>query len=134
MRTRWSPDNPLEWLNRARSSMNLANAQNDEVYLEDLCYQAQQAAEKAIKAIFISLKVSFPYSHDIHHLLTLLEDEGIDIPASIKEAERLSIYAVQTRYPGFPIIVEEKHYSEALDLAEIVIEWAEIIIRNRLDK
>lgn len=44
MRTRWSPDNPLEWLNRARSSMNLANAQNDEVYLEDLCYQAQQAA------------------------------------------------------------------------------------------
>jgi HEPN domain-containing protein len=42
--------------------MNLAYAQNDEVYLEDLCYQAQQAAEKAIKAIFISLRRTFPYS------------------------------------------------------------------------
>ncbi len=112
--------------------MNLAYAQNDEVYLEDLCYQAQQAAEKAIKAIFISLRRTFPYSHDIHYLLTLLEDEGIEIPDNIKEAERLSIYAVQTRYPGFPISVEEKHYREAVNLAEMVITWAETIIKDRL--
>jgi HEPN domain-containing protein len=45
---RKAPDDPLEWLNRARS--NLARAKADlrlpEVYLEDLCFDAQQAAEE----------------------------------------------------------------------------------------
>jgi len=49
------PDDPHEWLRRARS--NLARAQADirlaGVYLEDLCFDAQQAAEKAIKAVLI---------------------------------------------------------------------------------
>lgn len=47
---RFPPDDPREWLNRARS--NLAKAKGayaiHEVYLEDLCFDAQQAAEKAI--------------------------------------------------------------------------------------
>jgi len=38
------------WLVRARSSLEIAKARNsDLIYYEDLCYQAQQAAEKAIK-------------------------------------------------------------------------------------
>jgi HEPN domain-containing protein len=56
---RLSPDEPREWLNRARS--NLAKARNTpqvfEIYLEDLCFDAQQAAEKAIKAVLIHLGV-----------------------------------------------------------------------------
>jgi len=39
-----------------------------------LCFQAQQAAEKAIKAVYISKKVAFPYIHDISHLLAALEN------------------------------------------------------------
>jgi HEPN domain-containing protein len=31
------------------------------VYLEDLCFLAQQAAEKAIKAVLIKRGVAFPY-------------------------------------------------------------------------
>ncbi len=64
---RFSPDDPREWLNRARS--NLARARSGatipEVYLEDLCFDAQQAAEKALKAVLIHLDVSFPYVHDL---------------------------------------------------------------------
>lgn len=130
MKQRLSPDDPGEWLNRARSSMSLAYAQSDETYYEDLCYQAEQAAEKAIKAIFIFLNYPFPYTHDIHHLLTLLEDEGVKIPEEILQAERLSVYAVQTRYPGFSVPVEEKHYLQALSLAKDTISWSENFIRN----
>ncbi len=54
-----SPDDPREWLRRARS--NMARAQADirlsDVYLEDLCFDAQQAAEKSIKAVLIGLSV-----------------------------------------------------------------------------
>src|SRR5829696_10527795 len=48
------PDDPREWLNRARSNLVRAQAILPGVYLEDLCFDAQQAAEKAIKAVLIA--------------------------------------------------------------------------------
>lgn len=130
MKQRLPPDDPCEWLNRARSSLSLAYAQSDETYYEDLCYQAEQAAEKAIKAIFIALKRHFPYTHDIHLLVTLLEDDGVEIPDEIFQAGRLTVYAVQTRYPGFSIPIDENHYRQALSLAESVIVWSERVITS----
>jgi hypothetical protein len=38
---RFSPDDPREWLNRARSNLARAKAQLPDVYLEDLCFDAQ---------------------------------------------------------------------------------------------
>lgn len=57
---RFPPDDPREWLNRARSSIAHARLRSDEVYLEDLCFDAQQAAEKAIKALLIQRSVALP--------------------------------------------------------------------------
>ncbi len=37
MPRRYPPDDPREWLNRARSDLALAAAQGAGVYLEDLC-------------------------------------------------------------------------------------------------
>ena len=47
---RLAPDDPREWLNRAQSNLTQARARIPGVYLEDLCFAAQQAAEKAAKA------------------------------------------------------------------------------------
>jgi len=44
-----SPDDPAEWIARAKSSLALATATAPGVLYEDLCFQAQQAAEKALK-------------------------------------------------------------------------------------
>lgn len=57
------PHAPQEWLNRARSNLSQARGGINlpHVYLEDLCFQAQQAAEKALKAILLALEVQFPY-------------------------------------------------------------------------
>jgi len=57
-RKRFPPDDPREWLNRARGNLARAKSQIPEAFLEDLCFDAQQAAEKAIKAIFIGRGVS----------------------------------------------------------------------------
>jgi hypothetical protein len=59
---RFSPDDPREWLNRARSNLARAQTKITGVYLEDLCFDAQQAAEKAIKALLIKRGVTFPYA------------------------------------------------------------------------
>ena len=62
---RFAPDDPREWLNRARSNMTRAKNRVPDAYLEDLCFDAQQAAEKAIKAVMIMRGIDFPYIHDL---------------------------------------------------------------------
>lgn len=81
---RQSPDDPLEWLNRARSSLIHSRTQIEGVYLDDLCYDAQQAAEKAIKAVLIHRGVRFPYVHDLTKLLSLVEQSDISLPSEVR--------------------------------------------------
>ncbi len=100
-----------------------------EAYLEDLCFDAQQAAEKAVKAVLIKRGIDFPYVHDLARLLTLLEETGEAIPESVAQAEGLTRYAVVTRYPGLTEPVTEAHYQEAIAIAKAVVEWAEARIR-----
>ena len=109
MAKRYPPDDPREWLNRARSDLVLARAKEEGIYLEDLCFHAQQAVEKAAKAFLIGLGVEFPYVHDIARLLTLLEKAGQEIPELVRQAERLTRFAIFTRYPGLtaPVRREE---------------------------
>jgi len=78
MPKRYPPEDPREWLNRARSNLAKAKVRRKGVYLEDLCFDAQQAAEKAIKAVLIKQEVKFPYIHDLAELLTLAEQTGIN--------------------------------------------------------
>ena len=62
-----------EWLKRAKSNLEKAKlglSQND-IYLEDFCFDAQQAAEKAIKAILILKDIEFQRAHSIGYLLDL---------------------------------------------------------------
>ena len=80
MPRRYPSEDPREWLNRARSNLLLASAQREGIYLEDLCFNAQQAAEKAIKALLIQRDAGFPYVHDIAALLTVLERAGQEVP------------------------------------------------------
>jgi HEPN domain len=52
--------------------------------LEDLCFHAQQAAEKAIKGLLIRHRIEFPYVHDLAALLTLLEKTTAEVPECIR--------------------------------------------------
>ena len=73
MPKRYLPEDPREWLNRARSDLLLSKTKKEGIYLEDLCFHAQQAVEKGTKALLIKHGIEFPYVHDIAGLFTLLE-------------------------------------------------------------
>lgn len=124
---------PEEWLRRAKS--NLAKAKQrkpKEAYWEDLCFDAQQAVEKAIKAILTHRGVQFPKIHDIGELLSLLDQSGEKIPKGFWRADDLTQYAVETRYPGPAEPVTRSEHREAVKIAERVVKWAEkIILRKR---
>ena len=128
MPERYPPEDPRECLNRARSNVLLAQAQGQGIYLEDLCFNAQQAVEKAIKAVLMQHAVEFPYVHDITQLLTLLEQAGQEIPPAVRQAERLTRFAVFTRYPGVAPAIRPEEYTEAMRVAGEVIQWAENLL------
>jgi HEPN domain-containing protein len=119
------PDDPREWINRARSNLVRAQAMLPGVYLEDLCFDAQQAAEKAIKAVLIVRGAIFPPIHDLAGLLTILGQNDEAIPPAIADAARLTRFAASTRYPGVaePVTVEE--HQRAVAIAEAVVTWAD---------
>jgi len=127
---RFPPDDPREWLNRARSNLALARKRSPDVYLEDLCFEAQQAAEKAIKAVLIARGVEFPYVHDLARLLSLLGGSGETVPPEVRTAGKLTSYALITRYPGVVRPVTEREYEEAVEIAATVIRWAEERLRS----
>ncbi|MFH1760082.1 MAG: HEPN domain-containing protein [bacterium] len=125
------PDDPLEWLKRAKSSLTKAKVLNGnkEIYLEDLCFDLQQAAEKAVKAVLIYYKIKFPKSHDLADLMSMLETNRHSVPEEIKRAAELTEYAVETRYPGWIEPVVQTEYEEAIEIAEKVLNWAESLIK-----
>ena len=126
---RFPPDDPREWINRARSDLTQAKNEVPGVYLENLCFNAQHAAEKSIKAVMIARNVEFPYVHDLDHLLSRLEDEGEVIPAPVRQASKLTKHATITRYPGDVGPVTDREYAEAIAIAETIFRWAEERIR-----
>lgn len=121
-------DDPREWLNRARSNLTRAKAGVDlaGIYLEDLCFDAQQAAEKALKAVLLHRNIPFPYVHDLAELVTVLQQAGTAPPAAVTDAAKLTRFAVETRYPGLGEPVTHEEYLKAVSIAESVVRWAEV--------
>jgi len=103
----------------------LARTRHPDIYLEDLCFNAQQAAEKALKGLLLAHGANFPYIHDLGELLRLLEQSGEHIPDRLREASQLTDYAVEARYPGLAEAVDPQEHQEALVLAEEVVGWVE---------
>ncbi len=86
-------------------------------------FHAQQAVEKALKALLISLGVSIPKTHDIEVLLAKIAECGLDVAPFYKiEADALTDYAVEARYPSPPITREEAEeaYKVAAETLKLV--------------
>ena len=114
------------WLDYARKDFELASIESPpEGVLDLLCFHAQQAAEKALKAVLILHSGAAPRTHDIAILLERIEAFSV-IPPDVRRASRLNEYAVWTRYPGDAEPVLEEEYREALGLAREVLAWAAI--------
>jgi HEPN domain-containing protein len=124
----------LTWIAYARSDLALARspAPPAEVLPEALCYHAQQAVEKAIKAVLVAHDIDFPKSHDIAALRGLLPPI-LRLDPSLREAATLTDYAVAARYPGEREPLDPGDVVRASELAAAVVSWAEASI-GRLAK
>ena len=126
MRHECAPGSAQDWLSRAKGKFVLASQSLPEGgYWEDLCFMAQQSAELALKAVYQHFGWRFDFVHDLGHLLDGLENHNLDVPDYLHEAERLTIFATQMRYPGITDFVTQDTYVQLLSIAEKVIYWSD---------
>ena len=113
------------WLFRARediSVMHNLEQSGIEYYVSTICFHAQQAVEKYLKAYLILHDIDFPRTHDVDYLL--LECQKIDANQFDFDFRSLTEFGVSVRYPDdfyIPGIEETKGYIEvALDVKVLV--------------
>ena len=93
------------------------------------CFWAQQAIELALKAFLAENDIFDEYRHRTHNLRFLIEekrkiDEDFKILFEFGDVDKISSYAVQTRYNViFAREVSEKEAKDAIELAEKVREF-----------
>ena len=118
------------WLAHAVSDLSLARLGRDhpEILREQVCFHAQQAAEKALKAVLVERKIGFPLIHDIEALLDIAEKAGLELPPEFAEAGFLTPFAVEARYPGYGEEVAQTDVEEAIRLAGTIVSWAVSLI------
>ena len=125
-------DKANEWLQRAKSNMARAKAGrvSPDILYEDLCYDAQQAVEKAFKSVCIIHEIIFPKTHDIAYLIELLEKGGVEMSENLQNAKILTGYAVETRYPGDYEPVDEEDLVKAIEIAKEAMKW----VKKKIDE
>jgi HEPN domain-containing protein len=113
------------WLERAKSSLEMAKTKFvNYVLYEDMCYQAQQSAEKALKGLLIYYNEEPEFTHNIDRLLKNLS-KFVEVPDNIKDTIKLTKYAIETRYPGEYDDITKEDYEESITIATNCFKWVE---------
>ena len=96
---------------------------NQQVHISMICFHAQQAVEKSLKAVLFSRRIEFKRVHDLVELARLLSERGIVLPVTEGQLRRLNPFAVTFRYDDMEI--ELTSLSDVVSVVADVRRWAE---------
>jgi len=117
-------------LPQAKRDLNHSVNSCDSGDFEWSCFSAQQAAEKAVKAVFLHLHGE-GWGHSVFGLLRNISDKVTVSPDLLESAKILDKHYIPTRYPngfdsGMPgDYYTEKEAQEAISHAENIIRFCE---------
>lgn len=109
------------WLFRAKEDIAVIDSlfMTDPVlYASTICFHAQQAVEKFLKAFLIYNDVDFPRTHDVDYLL--LECQKIDPTNFNIDLGSLSDFGVSIRYPDDFYIPDKEETTRYRDNAHTI--------------
>ena len=89
---------------------------------------AQQAVEKAIKAVLSAEKTEFPFTHDLERLKQFAKKSGIELPTTLDGIKALTPFALDERYGAETPIGLDR--DQALKWAAAAIAWAGTLIEE----
>ena len=116
-----------EWLDYAQRDYDFAVDIESHFWpkhMEKICYNAQQAAEKALKAILAYHEAKIPKTHSISLLLIECSHFDTSITLDEKIAAKMTDYATLSRYPDNVTMWSEVDAKLALKYAKIILDMA----------
>ena len=96
---------------------------NPQVHISMICFHAQQAVEKSLKAVLFSRRIEFKRVRDLVKLARLLSERGIVLPVPEDQLRHLNPFAVTFRYDDMEI--ELTSLSNVVSVVADVRRWAE---------
>lgn len=88
------------WLQYSREDLQTAETLLTQTRIyRHICWLAQQAVEKMVKAALFGLQIDFPRAHDLDLLRNLLPDSW-KVKDQFPDLAALTEWAVESRYPG----------------------------------
>jgi len=115
-------------LARARDDLTAARSLLDVPVVADtiVCFHAQQAVEKSLKAALAARGHDFPFTHDLDGLREACITAGLSLPTTLDEIDRLTPYAAHARYGSDdPRTVSR---TKALEIATDAVAWAAAVL------
>jgi len=123
------------WMEYAQTDLRAAYALLDsgDFFPRQICFLAQQCAEKSLKAILVFENMPVPKSHDLDRLRDLIPD-GWEVTEKFPDLAELTIWSVESRYPGDTPDVVEYEARETLLLAEMVFDAVKAELEEKIQK
>jgi HEPN domain-containing protein len=123
------------WLAKAEEDVRAAEAilAAELPFYGTASFHAQQAAEKALKAVLVRHQVEFDRTHNLARLLDLAEPVAPGVGVALAGATELTRFAAAIRYP---LTLQEPSREDArghLALAREVLAWVAAALRDYLD-
>lgn len=121
-------------MGQAKRDLNHSVNSCENCYFEWACFSAQQASEKAVKAVFLHLHGE-GWGHSVFGLLKALNDKVAVSEELLECAKILDKHYIPTRYPnGFDSGIPGDYYTEneaqeAICNAGKIIEFCEGCLR-----
>lgn len=120
------PESVQDWLVHANEDLRVIEHEisSENVPWGAVCFHAQQAAEKYLKALLIQRWIKPPRTHDLMLLVDAARLHGCDIPPLTEECAALEPYAVKVRYPAYIPIPTEAVGRAVVAAAERIVAAA----------
>ena len=110
-----------EWIRKADLDFRtVVRLSTEEEFRDVVAFHSQQAAEKYLNALLTRHQIEFPKTHIIRRLLILLHPIDPALAEALDEANWLSPFGAEIRYPGDRPETLPGEEARALQLAEKV--------------
>ena len=130
------------WLDRAKDDLRFAEAGIKDGFYSQPCFLAQQAAEKAIKALIYSKEPNLDLkqikelkTHNLPFLLKKVKPRGTETNEEITiSVKTLNKYYLPTRYPDIPDVIgsyTKEIASDALEKAREIVRFVEENLKSQ---
>jgi HEPN domain-containing protein len=129
-------ENGLRWLEQARHDLKVAQSNLEHKFYSDVCFMAEQSAQKSLKAYLFSKGERFVFLYSIRDLLEACKKYNKSFARLLEYGMVLDKYYIPTRYPDAlaPPATPYQSYTqkearEAINYARKILEMVQRFVK-----